>query len=61
MSPTLVLALLLRPLAALVIAVALLWPIKRAVERWMPECRAKRILLTPLRLDLQARRRGRRR
>ena len=57
MSSTLFIALLLRPFAALAIAVALLWPLRRAAERWLPEGPVKRILLTPLRLQRPGRRR----
>lgn len=59
MSTTLFLAIFLRPFAALLVAIAVLVPARRAVERWMPEGRAKRILLTPLRLQRAGRRRGR--
>ena len=42
---TWLLAVLLRPFVLVVLAVAVLYPARKAVERWWPEGRVKRVLL----------------
>lgn len=49
MSP-LFIAIFLKPFAALLLAVCVLIPARRAVVRWWPEGRVKRLLLMPVSL-----------
>lgn len=58
---SMLIALAIRPFALVLLALLVLRPARLAVERWMPEGRLKRTLLTPLRIPHGRRRRERQR